>query len=463
MKNLSFTSTERKAAISLAAVYGLRMFGLFLVLPVLAVYTVDYPGYGAAAVGLAIGIYGLTQSIFQIPLGFASDRLGRKPVIIFGLLVFAFGSWLASTATTMNGLIIGRAIQGGGAIASALMALAADVSREERRAQMMAVLGLSIGFSFVLALIAGPFLASRYQLAGLFQITAVLALLAIVVVVFIVPDIKQQVRQRDVLPAAAELKRILANGQLMRLDFGIFALHLLLTASFVQIPLFLQQAGIDKENHAWIYLPVMLLAFAGMLPGIILAEKKRMHTRVMYVALALLLLSQLAWLWGASRIVIISGLFVFFLGFNLLEAMLPSMISRFAPVAGKGTAMGVYSTSQFMGSFIGGVLAGLLASYYGSHSIFMAGIVLVVIWMWLHYTQENPPQMASLSIELPQHDTDKQQIAELLRQHGIREALFMDKEKMLYLRFDSSKLTARQAKEFVQQYLNTEKPLESTI
>ena len=209
MHEKNFTATEKKTAISLAMVYGLRMFGLFLVLPVLAVYAVDYPGYSQAAVGLAIGIYGLTQSVFQIPLGFASDRLGRKPVIIGGLLLFVLGSWIASSATSMNGLILGRAIQGCGAIASALMALAADISREEKCSQVMAILGMSIGVSFVLALVAGPFLASHYQLSGLFLITGVLAIFAIFVVLFVVPNIKQHVHQRDVLPALDEFKKIL--------------------------------------------------------------------------------------------------------------------------------------------------------------------------------------------------------------------------------------------------------------
>ncbi len=453
MTDFSFTKTERKAAISLAMVYGLRMFGLFLVLPVLAVYSVDYPGYSHAAVGLAIGIYGLTQSVFQIPLGYASDRLGRKPVIIFGLLLFVLGSWVASSASTMNGLILGRALQGCGAIASALMALAADVTREQRRSKIMAVLGMSIGISFVLALIAGPFLAANYQLSGLFFITGILAFLAIFVVIALVPNIKQQVHQRDVLPALGEIKRILSNRQLVRLDFGIFTLHFLLSASFVQLPMLLIQLGIAKEHHAWVYLPVMVVAFLGMIPGIIIAEKKHQHTKVMLGALILLLTAQVAWYFENSQWLVISGLLFFFMGFNLLEAMLPSMISRFAPVAGKGTAMGVYSTSQFMGSFLGGVSAGILGSYFGGHSIFIAGATIVVVWMWFHRGQNNPPEQANLSIELEDHNhVDSKMVSSLLKQPGITEVLVIEAENRLYLRFDSSKIDSDRAK----QYFETE-------
>ncbi len=453
MKEVVFTKTETRAAISLASVYGLRMFGLFLVLPVLATYAEDYPGYSLAAVGLAIGIYGLTQAIFQIPLGLLSDRIGRKPVIIGGLIIFALGSWIASAATTMQGLIIGRAIQGCGAIASALMALAADVSREERRSYMMAVLGMSIGASFILALIAGPILAVKYQLSGLFIITAGLSLLAIMVVIWIVPDVRQQIRQKDVLPALTQVKTVLLNGQLKRLDFGIFSLHFLLSSSFVDLPLLLEQSGIPKESHAWIYLPVMLVAFVGMVPGIIIAEKKHLHARVMGVAILLLLIAQITWLESSSSGWLIGGLVIFFLGFNLLEAMLPSMVSRFAPVAGKGTAMGVYSTSQFMGSFLGGALTGIIGQYFGGGSVFITGTVIVVIWLLVHRGQQNAPALSSLSIEREKGSVDKNKLAKLLQQEGIREAMLMEKDNMLYIKFDTEKLDAIKAKLLVEQYL----------
>ncbi len=453
MKDIAFTKTETRAAVSLASVYGLRMFGLFLVLPVLATYAKGYTDYSLAAVGLAIGIYGLTQSLFQIPLGLLSDRVGRKPVIVGGLLVFAFGSWMAAMATSMQGLIIGRAIQGCGAIASALMALAADVSREERRSHMMAVLGMSIGASFVVALIAGPILAAKYQLSGLFLITSGLSLLAIAVVFWVVPDVKQQIRDRDVLPALKQVKNVLLNGQLTRLDFGIFSLHFLLSSSFVDLPILLEQSGIPKEKHAWIYLPVMLVAFIGMVPGIIIAEKKRLHARVMGVAIVLLLVAQLTWLESSSSSWLISGLVIFFLGFNLLEAMLPSMVSRFAPVAGKGTAMGVYSTSQFMGSFLGGALTGVIGEYFGGGAVFMTGSVIVIIWLLVHKGQHNAPALTSLTIDLPEKPINTEKMAELLRQPGIKEAMLMEKDHMLYIKYDTEQLDGIEAKQLIDHYV----------
>lgn len=453
MKNIALTKTETRAAVSLAAVYGLRMFGLFLVLPVLATYSENYQGYSLAAVGLAIGIYGLTQSIFQIPLGFLSDRVGRKPVIIGGLIIFAFGSWIASGATSMNQLILGRAIQGCGAIASALMAYAADVSREERRSHMMAILGMSIGASFVIALIVGPILAVKYQLSGLFDITLILSILAIAVVIWVVPGVKQQIRQRDVLPAWQQLKDVFKNGQLTRLDFGIFSLHFLLSSSFVDLPLLLENSGIPKEHHAWIYLPVMVVSFLIMVPGIIVAEKKHRHAKVMGMAIILILLSQIIWFSFHQSWSIIAGLLIFFIGFNFMESMLPSMVSRFAPVAGKGTAMGVYSTSQFMGSFLGGALTGVIGQYLGGGYVFISGMVIVVIWLLIHQGQHNAPSMTGLSIELNHTGIDEDKIAELLRQKGIKEALLMEADNMLYIKYDTQELDGIRAKALVERFI----------
>jgi len=450
MKQIALTKTETRAAISLASVYGLRMFGLFLVLPVLATYSENYQGYSLAAVGLAIGIYGLTQSVFQIPLGLLSDRIGRKPVIIGGLIVFAFGSWIASTAVSMQGLILGRAIQGCGAIASALMAYAADVSREERRSHMMAILGMSIGASFVIALIVGPILAVKYHLSGLFDITLILTFMAIAVVIWVVPNVKQQVRQRDVLPAWQQLKTILAHPQLRRLDFGIFSLHFLLSSSFVDLPILLEQSGIAKEHHAWIYLPVMVVSFLLMVPGIIVAEKKHQHAKVMGLAISFILLSQLIWFGFNQSWALIAGLLIFFIGFNFMESMLPSMVSRFAPVAGKGTAMGVYSTSQFMGSFLGGALTGVIGEYLGGGYVFISGSIIVAIWLIINRGQQNAPAMTGLSIELPHSGIKQEKLTELLRQEGIEEAMLMETDNMLYIRIDTQKLDGVAAKALVE-------------
>ena len=346
------TQTERRAALSLAAIFSTRMLGLFMILPVFALYTEHLKGSTHALFGLAIGIYGLTQAILGIPFGMLSDKFGRKPIITLGLLIFAAGSVVAAMSHTIYGVILGRALQGAGAIAAAVMALAADLTREEHRLKAMATIGASIGLSFTVALVLGPILNHWMGgVPGIFWLTAVLALLAIAVLHLWVPTPAATHVHHDAEAVLADFGPVLKNTQLLRLNFGVFALHLLLTSSFVVVPLALRDdAHLPTGQHWIVYLVVMLIALAVMVPFVIIAEKRRKMKQVFVAAISVLVLAELVFMAEYRHLAgLIAGLLLFFIAFNLLEATLPSLIAKMAPPDKKGTAMGVYSSSQFVG------------------------------------------------------------------------------------------------------------------
>ncbi len=379
---MKLTSLERKAAISLAGIYGLRMFGLFLVIPVLFLHAQNLVGFTPLLAGLAIGIYGLGQAVLQIPFGYLSDRIGRKPVIILGLLIFAFGSAVAATAETLNELIIGRALQGSGAIASTLMALAADLSRPVLRSKMMAVIGATIGASFIIALILGPWLSGIIGISGLFWLTAALAIVAIGVVKWVTPSADLRTGNLAVLPAKQQLKQVLSNPQLLRMDLGIFLLHLFLTAIFVILPSQMIEKGHLLESHSWTYLLLILGGFLIMLPALIAVEKYKAHRTGFAAAVILLILGNLSMGLIDSLLGLLVGMGLFFISFNFLEASLPALVSRQCSEESRGTAMGVYSTSQFSGAFLGGGLAGLILQYGNASLIFLSLAALSVMWLF---------------------------------------------------------------------------------
>ena len=384
---------EKRATAGLAAIYGLRMLGMFLILPVFALYAEHLPGgNNHTLVGLTLGMYGLTQAILMIPFGMASDRIGRKKVIIFGLVLFALGSFVAASASDIYWTIFGRAIQGAGAISAAVSALLADLTREEHRTKAMAMIGSTIGMVFAASLVAGPALNRVIGVPGIFALTGILALLAIWVVKVWVPDPLSSHFHADAQANPARLKDVLRNPQLLRLDFGIFALHAAQMAMFVVVPVALKNSGLPADHHWAVYLPVLVGSFVLMVPAIIYGEKRGQMKPVFIGAVALMLLAQLGLAFGIGHFWgIVGGLFFYFVAFNLLEASLPSLISKLAPVSAKGTAMGVYNTSQALGLFFGGAFGGWLAQHQGFHAVFLFCVVLMAAWLFASLTMTPPP------------------------------------------------------------------------
>ena len=387
------TSAEKRAAASLAAIFALRMLGLFLILPVFAVYAHKIPGGDdLTLVGLAIGAYGLTQAFFQIAYGVASDRLGRKPVIVFGLLLFVLGSVVAALAGNIYVIILGRILQGAGAISAAVTALAADLTRDQHRTKVMAMIGSSIGLVFAISMVAAPLLYAVIGMSGIFWLTALLAFLAIGVVVKVVPA-------APVIPRApgGRFIDVLRDGQLMRLNFGVFSLHLIQTAMWVLVPAALVAGGgLPLHEHWKVYLPAVLLSFALMVPAVIIAERHSMMKAVFNAAIALLVVVQVGlYAFGRSLLPLGLWLMLFFVAFNVLEAVLPSWITRVAPPHAKGAALGVYNTLQSAGLFLGGTLGGWTAQHYGPSTVNLACGVLALVWL-LVAASMNPPSRSAV-------------------------------------------------------------------
>jgi MFS family permease len=443
MSAAQMTAHERRAAVSLASIFALRMMGLFMILPVFALYADGLEGVSSTQVGLAIGIYGLTQALLQIPFGMLSDRIGRKPVIAGGLLIFAVGSMVAAMATTIEGVILGRALQGAGAVAAAVMALAADLTSEAHRTKAMAVIGMSIGFSFVLAMVAGPVLNHWIGVPGIFGLTAVLALVGIGLLYLVVPTPVRSSFHRDAEAEPSQFRRVLFDGQLLRLDLGILVLHLVLTASFVVLPLALRDSGFEPIHHWRLYLPVMVAAMALAIPFIIIAEKKRRIKHVFVGAVGVLLLSQLALVWGYHDFWAIALLMLsFFIAFSLLEATLPSLVSKVAPAQSKGTAMGVYTTSQFTGAFIGGVAGGWIHEVQGDSAVFILCSALIALWLLAALSMREPRYLSSEMLPVGEHDSEQAWLLErqLLAVRGVAEASVNVDDGIAYLKVDSREL-----------------------
>lgn len=431
---------ELRATIGLAGVYGLRMFGLFIILPVFAFYAEDLPGgNNYTLIGIALGAYGLTQAILQIPFGWLSDRIGRKPVIYLGLILFAIGSLIAALAVDIYWVILGRIIQGAGAISAAVMALAADLTREEHRTKAMATIGMTIGTVFAISLIVAPVLNQWIGVPGIFAMTGVLALLAMIVVKKIIPDPQISRFHSDTEASAASFGSVLRDTQLLRLNYGIFALHATLMALWLVVPLTLREAGMAADDHWQIYLPVLLLSIVLIIPAIIYAEKRAQLKFVFIAAIALLLIGQVLLattfdsIWGTAI-----ALLVFFTAFNLLEASLPSLISKIAPVGAKGTAIGVYSSTQFLGAFVGAAVGGYLFGNYGSSALYTFCGLLLIVWLILAVTMKAPAAVRSKMYHVQEMDLNKSKelSRELAAIPGVHEALVLANERVAYLKVD---------------------------
>lgn len=449
-------SIERRAAISLALIYSTRMLGLFMILPVFVLYAEKLTDITPFLIGVAIGIYGLTQAIFQIPFGIWSDRIGRKPVIIFGLLLFALGSVVAALATSIEWIIIGRALQGMGAIAAAVMALAADLTREQHRTKVMAIIGGSIGFSFMLALILGPVLQAWFGVPGIFWLTAVLALLGILIILFLVPNVQLPKMQSELSVGRHGLGLAINNAQLLRLDFGVFILHMVLTAVFVVVPSMLQkQFALDMADHWQVYLAVMLVSIILLIPSIIFSEKKQKTKEVLLAAIFLCILSQLC-LFQANLSFwsFILAMVVFFWGFNLLEATLPSLVSKTCNAGNKGAAMGVFSSSQFFGAFVGGSASGLILQRYDASGVFLFAAIMLTLWFLVAFSMRKPDHRPSYSFQVGVMGS--QQAAVVAQQlqdfEGVLDAAVIGEQGVAYLRIDKQRFIEQ---ECIEKFANS--------
>jgi MFS family permease len=409
-----------------------------MILPVFALYADHLSGVTPALVGLAIGAYGLSQAILQIPFGILSDYYGRKRVITIGLLIFAVGSMIAALSSSIWGIICGRALQGAGAISGPVMALAADLTREEQRTKAMAMIGMSIGVSFAVAIVTAPTLNHWIGVPGMFWMIAILAVLGMVILCTQVPNPARSMVHRDAEAVPGQLAGVLYNLQLRRLDFGILALHAIITANWLVVPVVLR-SHLPAEHHWWVYLPVLVLSVIAMVPFILMAEsggrmKQVFLGAVLTLALAEFALSQAHYgLWTLGGV-----LLVFFTAFNLLEATLPSLVSKVAPSDAKGTAMGIYATSQFLGAFLGGALGGWINGHLGIEGVFYLGAGVALLWLWVAAEMDIPRALENRLIHVGEVSEEEahhlsQQLAAVA---GVAEAVVIAEEGVAYLKVD---------------------------
>lgn len=435
-------SVEKRAILGVGGIFALRMIGLFMIVPVFSVYGSNYAHATPFLIGLAVGIYGLGQAIFQIPMSLAADKFPRKPIIFLGLILFAVGGIIAANATDIYEVIIGRALAGSGAVSAVLMALLADVTREEMRTKAMATMGLTIATSIMLAFAFGPLLVGSLGISGLFWLTSGFAVLAMLLLLFIPTPLRVLKHNLDNKSIGQQLASVLKIADLNRLHIGIFALHLTMTAIFVILPHQLNEVmGLSVRQQGLVYLPLLFIGFAVAIPFIIIAEKKRKMRQVFLGALALMT-AALALLALGSQvgIGIILGLLLYFMGFNLLEATIPSWISKRAPVANKATAMGLNSSSQFFGAFVGGAMGGLLLT---QSNLLAWGILAVImgIALLLIIPIAQPPYLSSTTVTIPKNINIQDWSRQMLAVEGVDELVVMAKEQVAYLKLDKTQLT----------------------
>jgi MFS family permease len=439
--DFAMTPVERRASIGLAGIYGLRMLGLFIILPIFAIFAETLPGgQSHFLIGIALGAYGLTQAILQIPAGWLSDRYGRKPVIVVGLLLFAAGSFLAASADDIYWIIAGRIIQGAGAINAAVMALTADLTREEHRTKAMAMIGMTIGVTFSISMVLSPLLYKHIGMSGIFNLIGVLSFVSIAVVLWVIPTPKITRFHSDTEASTSKLKEVLRNADLLRMDFGVFTLHAILMSVFMQVPFILRADGLDAQHQWQVYLPVMLIAFVFMVPAIIIAEKKAKLKQVFMFAIALAAVAQLGIMFFPSVWGVAVSLLVFFTAFNVLEATQPSIVSKIAPLAAKGTAMGVFSSVQFLGAFFGSAMGGLLMQLYGGNAVLVFAIVMLLLWLVVASGMRAPRALATKMYHLTEIDADGASALQssLAQLRGVSEVLVVANEQIALLKVEIS-------------------------
>lgn len=437
------TPLERRSVAGLAGIFATRLLGLFLILPVFALYAEALSGYTPFLAGLALGIYGLTQACLQIPFGMASDRLGRRPVIAAGLLLFAAGSVIAALADGILGVIVGRALQGAGAISAAVVALVADLTREQVRTKAMAIIGITVGASFLGSLLLGPLLGALIGVPGIFWLTAGFAALGLLVLYGTVPATASRPAQAP-RPALREFLAVLRDPALLRLDLGIFVLHAALTATFVVLPMTLvRHAGLPGERHWSVYLPLMAASVVFLFPLIAAAERPRGFRPVFAGSVLALALAQAGLYLGHDHFPYLLGaLFLFFTAFNVLEASLPALISKAAPAAAKGTAIGVYSTFQFLGAFVGGAAAGWLHGRFGLAAVYAGAGLLLAGWFLVALATPAPARLTTRTFRIGRRGPAEARdlAARLAAVPGVAEATVIAEEGIAYLKVDDAAL-----------------------
>jgi MFS family permease len=371
---------ERLFALKVSLIMSVRMLGLFMLFPVMSVYAGDYESSTPFLIGMAIGIYGLTQALLQIPFGYLSDRFGRKPILIIGLLIFLLGSIVAANTSNIIFVVIGRALQGGGAISAVLMAFLADSISENNRAKANAFVGFQIGVAFMLSLIIGPLITSRIGLSGLFWVIGLFSIIAMLIVFSL-----EQSRPINYYRLSFGALKETLSRELITLDFSVFSLHLILASGFIVMPLLIMENQIVSMIDNWqLYLPAVLLSFIGMIPLIIISEKFKKTKYILLLSIFLLIISQIIfYISNLNFSIFLITLTIFFVAFNTVEAILPSLLSKTASTSKRGLAMGIFSTSQFLGTFIGGAIGGLIYDIYDLNSVFLFTIFVAIIWWFM--------------------------------------------------------------------------------